>query len=362
MLGVGRDADAETLKRAFRKLAIEHHPDRSTAPDAEARFKQVSEAYAVLSDPQKRAHYDRHGHTSASGDPFQGGVSPDGFRDIFGGDLFDELFGGFFRRAAGRRHGKDVHVELALSLEEVARGVEKSLTYLRRVPCSGCSGTGAEGGTALHNCGTCGGRGQVRVNRGFLSLPQPCPHCQGTGRVVDIACDICEGQGSMQEEVTIEVPVPRGVATGHKLRLDGEGQPGTRGSLPGDLYLEVAVAPHPFFERDGNDLVCEVPLSFPQAALGTRIEVPTLSGKVKVRVPAGTQSGKLLRLRAKGLPAARGRAVGDQLIRLQIETPEALTGEQKELLERFAETLKADSGTAEPKRASFLDKLKEIFG
>lgn len=360
MLGVGRDADAETLKRAFRKLAIEHHPDRSTAPDAEARFKQVSEAYAVLSDPQKRAHYDRHGHTSASGDPFQGGVSPDGFRDIFGGDLFDELFGGFFRRASDRRHGRDVHLDLELSLEEVARGVDKSVTYLRRTPCVACEGTGARNGTALRKCETCNGMGRVRVSRGFLSMPQACAPCDGTGRIVEVPCDRCQGASTVREEVTIEVPVPRGVATGHKLRLDGEGQPPMGGAIAGDLYLDVSVMPHPFFERQGNDLLCEVPISFPQAALGARIEVPTLTGKVKVRVPDGTQSGKMLRLRAKGLPAARGAAVGDQLIRLQVETPPALTDEQKELLEAFARTLDKP-GSAEPKRKSFLDKLKEIF-
>ncbi len=359
-LGVPRDADGDALKLAFRKLAVAHHPDRSDAPDAEARFKQISEAYAVLSDPKKRESYDRYGHKGpgVSADPFR--ADPSNFRDIFGGDLFDELFGGFFRRASGRRHGRDVHIDLELSLEEVARGVDKAVTYLRRTPCGDCDGTGAKDGTSLRKCNTCAGMGRVRVSRGFLSMPQACPECKGSGRIVEVPCGRCKGASTVREEVTIEVPVPRGVATGHKLRLDGEGQPAAGGAIAGDLYLDVCVGAHPFFTRDGHDLVCEVPISFPQAALGARIEVPTLTGKVKVRVPAGTQSSKMLRLRGKGLPAARGSHVGDQLIRLQVETPAALTDEQKELLEAFAKTLEKP-GSAEPKRKSFLDKLKEIF-
>ena len=362
VLGVPRDADADALKKAFRKQAVQYHPDRNDAPDAEERFKLVNEAYSILSDPEKRRRYDRFGHDAPGGlggDPFQGGFDPGGLRDIFGGDLFEELFGGFFRRGAGRRHGRDVNVDLELTLEEVTQGASRTVTYQRRSPCQGCQGTGARDGTALQACQTCAGMGQVRVNRGFINLLQTCPTCEGQGREVVDPCGRCQGKGTVREEVRIDVPVPAGEATGHKLRLDGDGEVGRRGGEPGDLYVHLHITEHPFFERQDADLLCEVPVSFPQAALGARVEVPTLDGKVRVRVPAGTESGKVLRLRGKGLPRLRGHGKGDQLVRIQIETPSDLTTHQRELLEALELTLEDEGGS--PRRRTFLDKLRELF-
>ncbi len=362
VLGVGRDADPETLKKAFRNQAIKYHPDRNPEPGAEDRFKLVNEAYTVLSDPKRRSLYDRFGHQAPgvgpSSDPFSGGVDAGNWRDIFGGDLFEELFGAFMRRGAAR-HGSDVTVEVQLSLEEIAAGARKDVTYRRRVPCKTCDGSGARDGRAA-KCRTCGGAGQVRGNRGFIPTLEACPGCLGTGREVVDPCPRCDGTGLLRQEVTIEVRIPSGVAAGHKLRLDGEGQLGRHGGQPGDLYVVIGVADHPLFERQGDDLLCEVPISFPQAALGTRVEVPTLDGKVRMKVPPGTQSGKVLRLRAKGLPSLRSGAQGDILVRLQVETPSELTDRQRRLLEEFEKTLEVEEA-GHSKRRSFLDKLKEIF-
>jgi|JI10StandDraft_1071094.scaffolds.fasta_scaffold167632_2 molecular chaperone DnaJ len=363
VLGVPRDADAAALKKAFRALAIQFHPDRNSAPDAEDRFKEINEAYAVLSDPQKRSVYDRMGHEGLRG----GGPAPSeaDLRDVFEGNLFEQLFGRAFRQASrpGARHGEDVKLPLDLTLEEVAKGLEKEVRFRRAVSCSTCSGSGAHRDHPPVTCTTCGGQGRVRINQGFLPLITACPHCRGEGRVIRVACPSCRGAGTTEEEVTLKVPVPPGLANGHTLRLDGEGGHGLRGGQPGDLYLVVREVPHPFFERDGDDLVCEVPISFPQAALGAPISVPTLDGKARIKVPAGTQSGRTLRLKGKGLPAVQGRGQGDQVVRLQIETPEHLTPRQIELLEEFEKTLEAGESEdkAAPRRKSFLDKLKELF-
>ena len=358
VLGVARDADAATLKKAFRQLAIQYHPDRNSAPDAEDRFKAINEAYAVLSDPEKRARYDRFGHEGLSG---RAGPREADLRDVFGGDLFEQLFGGFARRATrpGARHGDDVRLPFPVTLEEVAAGGEKSVTFRRQATCATCDGSGAQAGHAPVTCDACGGMGRVRVQHGFLPMVTGCPRCRGEGRIVTHPCGTCRGNGLVQEEVTLKVPVPAGSGEGHTLRLDGEGGQGVRGGQPGDLYLIIQEAEHPFFERDGDHLVCEVPISFPQAALGSNISVPTLDGKARVKVPSGTQSGRVLRLRGKGLPNVEGRGRGDQLVRLQIETPVDLSPRQRELLEEL-ESLSGDH-PGQPRRKSFLDKLKELF-
>ena len=364
LLDVGREADADALKKAFRKKALQFHPDRNSDPAAEDQFKAVNEAYAVLSDPEQRARYDRFGHEAPGG--FGGGPGPFGFdpdsvRDVFGGDLFEQLFGAFFR-GGNARHGRDVSAGMTVTLEEVAHGADKPLSFARRGVCAICGGDGARPGTRPVRCATCAGVGQVRLRQGFFSMVQPCPDCRGEGTVIASPCEGCRGVGETPQQVTMQIPVPPGIATGHKLRLDGEGHAGRRGGAPGDLYVLIEVEPHAFFERRDDDLVCEVPISFPQAALGATVEVPTLEGKAKVKVPPGTQSGKTLRLRGRGLPAVRGRATGDQLVRLQIETPTHLDAEQRELLERLEATLHGEDGEGTPsRRRSFLDKLKELF-
>ncbi len=367
LLGVDRDVDADALKKAYRKQALRFHPDRNPDdPEAEERFKQVNEAYAVLSDAEKRRLYDQYGHEAPGGfggNPFQGGgINPDDLRDMFGGDLFEQLFGAFFRRSPVR-HGRDVQVPLEVTLEQVAEGGDAELIFHRQGQCKTCSGSGSRPGTQPERCETCGGLGQVRVARGFLSMVQSCPTCRGDGVQITDPCESCHGHGMLDEEVSITLPIPPGIATGHKLRLDGEGHAGRRGGMGGDLYVVVQVGEHPFFERSGDDLVCEVPIGFPQAALGGTIEVPTLGGKARVKVPAGTQSGKTLRLRGKGLPGVRGRGTGDQLVKLQVETPSRLTDRQKELLEEFERISFEEAGKEppEPRRKSFLDKLKELF-
>ncbi len=368
LLGVARDADAETLKKAYRKQALQYHPDRNSEPGAEDRFKQINAAYAVLSDPDKRAHYDRFGHEGpglgAGGNPFAGGINPDDLRDIFGGDVFSELFGSFFggipRRDA--RHGRDVALDLALTLREVADGGDHSVSFRRPGRCQTCAGSGARPGSSPVTCDTCSGQGKVAVSHGFIRMVQGCPACQGSGRVIADPCGDCRGSGVAAEEVTVTLPVPPGVATGQRLRLVGEGAHGKGGGQPGDLLVRIMVKPDPFFERDGDDLVCEVPISFPQAALGASVAVPTLDGKAKVKVPAGTQSGKVLRLRGKGLPRLRGMGRGDQLIRLHVETPSRLSPRQRELLEAFEQISLEEAGEhPEPRRKGFLDKLKEWF-
>lgn len=354
VLGVPRDVDAAALKKAFRRLAIQFHPDRNDAPEAEDRFKEINEAYAVLSDPEKRARYDRFGHDAPGGSPF-GGAGFDA------SSIFEQIFGGFGGgRGGGARHGDDVRERLSVTLEEVAQGVEKDVTFRRPTQCGYCDGTGAHPDHPPVTCRTCGGVGRVRVNS-FLPLVQACPTCGGTGKTIKVKCPKCTG-GLIKEEVTVTVPVPAGIATGHTLRLDGEGGHPRQGGFPGDLYLDIQVEPHALFTRNGDDLVCEVPITFPQAALGTQLTVPTLDGKARVKVPAGTQSGKTLRLRGKGLPPVQGRGMGDQLVRLQIETPAHLTARQTELLEEFERISEETEGKpAQPKRKSFLDAIKDLF-
>ena len=369
LLEVARDADAETLKKAYRRLAMKFHPDKNPDnPEAEERFKEISQAYAVLSDPEKRAHYDRFGSDMPAGglDPFGGAggvrLDPNHLRDVFG-DVFEELFGSFFGKT-NIHHGRDIRVRLEISLEEAGVGAEKEVVYQRPSPCGMCSGTGAKPGTQPAKCEACRGAGQVRIQTGFLQLVQPCPKCSGSGIFIPSPCSQCKGRGLAPEETRRRLKVPAGIDTGQRIRIEGEGEAGRLKGTAGDLYVEIAVKPHPLFQRDGRDLICDVPITFAQAALGAQIEVPTLEGKVKVKVPPGTQSGAAVRLKGKGIYDLRGISRGDQLVKLQIETPKRLTPRERELLEELQTIADNDAdrtrgGHEEPK--SFLDKVREFF-
>lgn len=369
LLEVSRDVDADALKKAYRRLALKYHPDKNPGnPEAEERFKEVSQAYAVLSDPEKRAHYDRFGADGppAGGvDPFGGAggvrLDPNDLRDVFG-DVFEELFGGFFGRA-NIHHGRDVRTRLEVTLEEAATGAEKQLTIQRAGRCKTCGGTGAKPGTQPVKCGGCRGVGQVRVQTGFLQLVQACPQCQGSGIVVPSPCGGCRGLGRAPEEAIIKVRVPAGIEDGQRMRLEGEGEPGRQSGRNGDLYVEISVAPHAVFRREGRDLTCEVSIGFPQAALGAQVEVPTLEGKAKVKVPAGTQSGTTVRLRGKGVHDLRGTGRGDLLVRLQVETPRKLSDRERALIEELLSLSEGETGAKEPspERKSLLDKLREFL-
>jgi len=365
VLGVSRDADEAELKKAYRKLALQFHPDRNPDdPAAEERFKQVSEAYAVLSDPQKRQAYDRFGHAGLGG---PGGAGPDfgdlgGFTDLFK-DLFGELFGGA-GRAGGRRRGRgqrgaDLRYNLEIELAQVVSGHEASISIPKMRPCKTCEGSGLRPGTQPERCARCRGTGQLVFQQGFFRISRPCDVCGGEGEVVRDRCADCRGQGRIEGQQTINVRVPPGVDDGARLRLSGEGEAGVSGGPPGDLYVVISVKEHPLFERDGADLHCEVPVPFVKAALGSEIEVPTLDGKVTMRIVEGTQSGTTLRLRGKGVPTLRSKERGDQLVRIFVEVPVKLTDRQRELLENFA----AESGTeVSPASKGFVDKLRDLFG
>lgn len=366
LLEVSRDADADTLKKAYRRLAMKFHPDKNPGDQAaEERFKEISQAYAVLSDPEKRAHYDRFGADMPAGDPFAGtgGVrlDPNNLRDIFG-DVFEELFGSFFSRA-NIHHGRDIHVRLELTLEEAGAGAEKEIVFQRPERCGTCGGTGAAPGSQPVRCTTCRGAGQLRVQTGFLQLVQPCHKCHGSGVLIPNPCGKCRGVGLAPAEVRRKIKVPAGIDAGQRMRLEGEGEPGRLNGRPGDVYVEIEVKPHPLFKRDGRDLICEVPITFPQAALGAHVEVPTLEGKVKVKVPAGTQSGATVRLKGKGIYDLRGVGRGDQLVRLQVETPQRLTAREKELLAELQQIADTERGgaTGHEQRRGFLDKLRDFF-
>ncbi|HJZ87182.1 MAG TPA: molecular chaperone DnaJ [Polyangia bacterium] len=356
LLGVARDATNDELKAAFRRLAVQYHPDRNPGDrGAEEKFKEVAAAYAILSDPDKRARYDRFGADGA-GDPFAGGFPFASVQDLFSG-LFGEIFGGAARKRGAQ--GRDLRYTLEVSFEEAAFGCQKNISFQTRETCRACTGSGARGAArGLKPCPTCGGRGEIRVRQGFFSLGKTCGACGGQGKLVADPCPECKGQGTLPREREFLVKIPPGSADGGVRMVRGQGEAGRRGSPPGDLHVFVRVAPHPLFERQGDDVVCEVPLTFPQAALGTHIEVPTLDGKVKMKVPPGTQSGRVFRLRGKGIPRAGG-VRGDQHVRVLVETPTQLTPRERELLEAFA---KECGLGATPKSKSFFDKVKELLG
>lgn len=362
VLGVARSATDEELKKSYRKLALQYHPDRNPDdPDAEEKFKEASEAYAVLADPEKRRQYDRFGFEGVgAGGP--GGFPGADFAAF--GDLFNDLFGDLFgARMGGRRSGRgqrgaDLRYTHEIELADVAAGVETSLSIPRMMRCEPCGGSGARPGTEPETCTRCNGSGQAIFQQGLFRITRPCDACRGEGRVVRDPCKSCRGSGRSEGERSIKVRIPPGVEDGMRLRVAGEGEAGIAGGPPGDLYVVIRVAPHPLFVREGSDLICEVPIPFVQAALGAEIEVPTLEGKVVLRVAEGTQTGKLLRLRGKGLPTVQGGPRGDQLVRLFVEVPTRLTGRQRELLERFAE---ATSTEVSPVTKGFLDKLRDLF-
>lgn len=370
ILGVPRDADDEALKKAYRAIAMRDHPDRN--PDdaaAEERFKEASEAYAVLADAAKRQAYDRFGHAGVgAGGP---GAGPGGFQD-FGDlgnftDVFEDLFGDLFgsggrrggRRSRGRgQRGADLRYNLEIDLKDVLDGLEPQIKIPKMRPCGTCEGSGMPPGSTPEVCGRCRGAGQVVMQQGFFRVSRPCDECAGAGEIARERCDECRGQGRIEGQQTINVRIPAGVDDGTRLRLNGEGEAGIAGGPAGDLYVVISVRPHEFFERDGPDLHCQVPVTMVQATLGGEVDVPTLEGKVKLKIPEGTQTGKTMRLRSKGLPTLRAATRGDQLLHIFVETPTKLTKEQRRLFEEFAE----ESGTVvSPAQQSFLDKLRDLF-
>ncbi|MBW2267740.1 MAG: molecular chaperone DnaJ [Deltaproteobacteria bacterium] len=368
VLGVPRDVSSGELKKAYRKTALENHPDRNPGDEAaEERFKEASEAYAVLSDDEKRRAYDRFGFdgVGAAGGPggpggFQDFGDLGNFTDLFS-DVFGDLFGGQHggRRRAGRgQRGADLRYNLEIELAEVVDGLEASIEIPKMRPCGTCSGSGARPGTQPEPCSRCGGMGQVVFQQGFFRVSRPCDACAGAGEIVRERCSDCRGAGRVEGQQAIRVKVPAGVDDGMRLRLSGEGEAGIAGGPPGDLFVVLSLKPHPLFERDGADLHCQVPVSFVQAALGDEIEVPTLGGKVTLKVPAGTQTGKILRLRGKGVPTLRSSVRGDQLLHIFAEVPSKLSKRQRELLEEFA----GEAGEeVSPVTRSFLDKLRDLF-
>lgn len=366
VLGVERGASAAEIKSAYRKLAVKYHPDKTgNDPESEARFKEISHAYEVLSDDQKRAAYDRFGSEKGF-DGFPGGAGGFGGAGFNGdfGDLFDILgsvFGGAGggRRPNARSRGADFKIDLEVSFEEAAQGVEREIEVPKHEICSRCDGKRAEPGSGPTTCKTCGGTGQVRIQQGFFAMARPCSDCQGTGQRIENPCKECNGVGYTKTMTKLKVEVPPGVDDGQKLRWEGQGGPGKNGGPRGDLYVVVRLAPHSLFERDGNDVLLTVPISFAQAALGDRIEVPTLEGKVTMKIPAGTQTGKVFRLKGKGFPSVRTSRAGDQMVTVVLETPVNLTERQRELLEEFAD---ASGEDVHPESKGFLGRMKELFG
>jgi len=362
VLGVAKDVSAAELKKAYRRVAMKFHPDRNPDdPSAEEKFKEANEAYEVLSDEQKRSVYDRHGHAGVDQQSGMGGGGSANFSDIFG-DVFGDIFGGSGggRGRGGPARGSDLRYNLDLSLEEAVKGTSVQIKIPTLVGCKPCSGTGAKAGSKPMTCGTCAGHGQVRMQQGFFSVQQTCPTCRGRGTLISDPCKSCHGQGRVEETKTLSVKVPSGVDTGDRIRLTGEGEAGPDGGPSGDLYVQVSVRKHDIFQRDGADLYCEVPIDFVDAALGGELEVPTLDGRVKLKVPAETQTGKLFKLRGKGVTPVRGGAVGDLLCRVVVETPVSLTSKQKDLLKEFQATMKG--GKYSPKQSSWFDGVKKFFG
>jgi molecular chaperone DnaJ len=365
LLGVTRDAASEEIKSAYRKLAMKYHPDRNPGnAEAEEHFKELSQAYDIVIDPEKRAAFDRFGYAAFQGagpgsgagfhDPF------DLFREVFGsggGGIFEHFFGGGGGGGEQGR-GSDLRYDLEIKLEEAARGVEKEIEIRRTGRCSTCGGSGAAEGARRHTCATCRGRGQVVASRGFFQVAQPCPQCRGAGEMFDHPCKACRGEGRAEVGARIKLKIPAGIDDGSRLRSSGNGEAGVRGAASGDLYVVIHIREHSIFSRDGADLFCELPVAFVTAALGGEINVPTLDGRASVKIPAGTQSGTIFKLRGKGMPHLRGSGHGQLLVRVAVEVPTKLGAEQRRKLEEFAESC-GDQNT--PIAKSFLDRAKEFF-
>ncbi len=378
VLGVGREATPEEIKRAYRKLALKYHPDKNPGDkEAEEKFKELGEAYEVLADEQKRATYNRFGHAAfgpgsgAGAGQYPGGGFHDPFeifREVFGGagggildDFLEQAFGGAGGRRSrgGAQRGNDLRYDLEIDLEEAARGIEKEIDFNKLDTCSECQGRGAADGSQAETCPTCHGQGQVAHSRGFFTVASTCPRCNGAGQIVTNPCKRCGGEGRMQHRTKLKVRIPAGIEDGSRLRSSGNGEAGVRGGPAGDLYVVVRVHEHDIFTRHGDDLLCEVPINFPTAALGGEIEVPTLTGAARLKIPAGTQSGTLFRLRGKGMPNVHGHGHGDQHVHVMVEVPTRLSRTQREKLDEFAALANDDSY---PQLKSFLDKAKRFFG
>ena len=364
-LGVSRDADEKALKSAFRKKAMQYHPDRNPGDaEAEVKFKEVGEAYEALKDPQKRAAYDRFGHAAfengggGGAGPFGGGFGGGSMGDIFE-DIFGEMMGGRGRSSGGRQRGADLRYNMEISLEEAFAGKTAEIDVPTSVTCDTCSGSGAEPGSSPSTCSTCGGAGQVRASSGFFSVQRTCPTCQGRGEVISDPCQPCSGSGRQTQTKTLEVNVPAGIEDGTRIRLAGEGEAGARGGPTGDLYIFLSIKPHQFFQRDGADIYCRVPISMTTAALGGQFEVGTVDGgNTRVKVPEGTQNAKQFRLRGKGMPVMRTTQFGDMYIQVAVETPQNLTRRQRELLQEFEEE---SSDKNSPESTGFFDRMKGFF-
>lgn len=365
VLGVPRNASEEDLKKAYRRCAMKHHPDRNPGnAEAEAAFKECKEAYEVLSDGGKRRMYDQHGHAAFEHGMGGGNAGPGGFGGADMGDIFGDIFGNIFGGGGGRggpRRGADVGYVMELDLEEAVAGVDKRIELPTLTECGSCSGSGSADGK-VETCGGCQGRGQVRIQRGIFTMQQPCPQCGGRGQVISTPCGDCHGAGRIEEDKALSVKIPAGVDSGDRIRLSGEGEAGPPGAPPGDLYVEVRVRPHAIFQRDGDDLHCEVPIRISQAALGDVTRVPTLGGEAEIRIPAETQTGKVFRLRDKGVKSVRSRTRGDLYCKVVVETPVNLTAEQREILEKFEKTFTGENARRHsPKSSTFMDGVKGFW-
>lgn len=361
VLGVSKGDDEKEIKKAYRRVAMKFHPDRNPDdPDADAKFKEATEAYEVLMDGEKRAAYDQYGHAGVDPSMGGGGFGGGNFSDIFG-DVFGDIFGGGGGRRGGPQRGSDLRYTLDISLEDAVRGTTVEIRVPSLSACEPCDGSGAKPGSSPVNCATCGGVGQVRMQQGFFQVQQTCPNCRGRGKSISDPCGECHGQGRVEKVKTLSVKVPPGVDTGDRIRLSGEGEAGPEGGPPGDLFVQMSVKQHPIFERDGKNLYCEVPITFVDAALGGELEVPTLDGRVKLKIPAETQTGKLFRLRGKGVKPVRGGGIGDLLCRAVVETPVKLNKDQKELLEKLRESLGEGGTTQSPRQNSWFEGVKNFF-
>ncbi|HMV11610.1 MAG TPA: molecular chaperone DnaJ [Nitrosomonas sp.] len=361
VLGISRDADENEIKKAYRKLAMKHHPDRNAGDTkAEEKFKEAKEAYEILSDASKRAAYDQYGHagvdTSAAG-----AGHGQGFGDAFS-DIFGDIFG--MRGGGGRSNvhrGADLRYNLEITLEQAARGSETKIRIPTMTTCDTCNGSGAKPGTSPKTCSTCDGHGQVRMQQGFFSIQQTCPKCHGSGKMITSPCSSCHGAGRIKQHKTLNVKIPIGVDDGDRIRLSGEGEAGINGGPAGDLYVVIQLSSHPVFQREGNDLHCEIPISFATAALGGEIEVPTLEGHAKIKISAETQTGKIFRLRGKGIKGVRSNSAGDLLCHVAVETPVNLTARQKELLQELEDISQKDNSRHSPRAKSWMEKAREFF-